>query len=214
MPPQGVLYFLGNGHAYYLASLYPTLIGLGAIPTAQWTLRKRRRTGLLTAGVLLSAAIGAFIALPLLPERDLQGSIVDSLNGTQEEMVGWPQFIDAVDHAWARIPIGERQRTAIFTANYGEAGAIDLLSSHRLPLAYSGHNGFSEWAIPPADDTRALLVGFNDGAAAAPQFTGCQTLAVVNNGLGLNNQEQGMPVMLCSPAAPWRVLWPQLRHYN
>ena len=36
---MAVLYFAGNGHAYYLASLYPLLLGLGATPTAEWTLR-------------------------------------------------------------------------------------------------------------------------------------------------------------------------------
>ena len=35
---MAVLYFAGNGHAYYLASLYPVLLGLGALPTAEWTL--------------------------------------------------------------------------------------------------------------------------------------------------------------------------------
>jgi hypothetical protein len=34
-----VAYLLGDGRAYYLASLYPTLIGLGSIPTAAWLTR-------------------------------------------------------------------------------------------------------------------------------------------------------------------------------
>ena len=34
-----VAYLAGNGKAYYLASLYPVLLGLGAIPAADWTLR-------------------------------------------------------------------------------------------------------------------------------------------------------------------------------
>jgi hypothetical protein len=138
-----------------------------------------------------------------------------SLNNAQGEMVGWPQFIAAVSRAWQRIPPVERRHTAIFTANYGEAGAIDLLRSRpRLPRAYSGHNGFSEWGIPPAPDRHALLLGFNRPADAAPQFDGCRTLAVVNNGVGLDNQEQGLPVMLCRPTASWRDLWPSLRHYD
>ena len=33
------LYFVGNGHAYYLASFYPLLLGLGALPAAEWTAR-------------------------------------------------------------------------------------------------------------------------------------------------------------------------------
>ena len=37
----GAAYLVGNGKAYYLASLYPVLLGLGALPTAEWTTRSR-----------------------------------------------------------------------------------------------------------------------------------------------------------------------------
>jgi 4-amino-4-deoxy-L-arabinose transferase-like glycosyltransferase len=212
---MALLYFAGNGHAYYLASLYPVLLGLGAIPTADWTQRGRRRTGALVGAFAIGGAISAIIALPLLPERKLQGSIVMALNPAQGETVGWPRFVKTVSDAWRRIPIGERQNTAIFTGNYGEAGAIDLLGSALLlPRAYSGHNGFSEWGEPPAGDTRALVLGFNNPADAAPNFEGCQTLATVDDGVGLNNNEQGLPVMLCQPADRWSTLWPHLRHYD
>ncbi len=207
---MAVLYFAGNGHAYYLASLYPVLLGLGALPAAEWTMRTPRRTWLMTAAVALSAAIGAVIALPLLPERDLQGSIVIALNSAQGDTVGWPRFIQAASTAWREIPVAERRRTAIFTSNYGEAGAIDVLGSPLgLPRAYSGHNGFSEWGEPPATDTRALVVGFDNAAGAAPYFAGCRTLATVNDRVGLDNQEQGLPIMLCRPTASWSALWPQ-----
>ena len=92
----GVLYLAGNGKAYYLASLYPVLLGLGAIPTADWTTRTRLRLGLVTAAIAVSAVISAFIALPLLPERSLQGSVVMALNPDQGETVGWPRFADTV----------------------------------------------------------------------------------------------------------------------
>ncbi|MGI8506492.1 MAG: glycosyltransferase family 39 protein [Solirubrobacteraceae bacterium] len=212
---MAVLYFAGNGHAYYLASLYPVLLGLGALPTAEWTMRAAKHTRRLIAALVLSAAVGAIIALPLLPERDLQGSIVMAINPAQGEMVGWPRFVQTVSNAWHQIPIGQRRHTAIFTANYGEAGAIDLRASAlRLPRAYSGHNGFSEWGEPPAADTHALVLGFSSAADAAPYFDQCLTLATVNNRVGLNNQEQGLPVMLCRATAPWPTLWPRLRHYD
>jgi hypothetical protein len=38
-----IVYLVGNGKAYYLASLYPVLLGLGALPTSEWVLRARRR---------------------------------------------------------------------------------------------------------------------------------------------------------------------------
>ena len=212
---MAVLYFVGNGHAYYLASLYPLLLGLGALPTSEWTLRARHRTPLLAAAIAISAAISGLIALPLLPERDLQGSVVIALNSAQGDTVGWPSFVHTVSSAWREIPTLERRHTAIFTHNYGEAGAIDLLGAKlKLPQAYSGHDGFSEWRIPPASDPRALLTGFNSPADAAPYFDQCRTLATIDNYVGLNNDEQGLPVMLCHTTASWTALWPRLTHYD
>jgi 4-amino-4-deoxy-L-arabinose transferase-like glycosyltransferase len=210
-----MLYIAGDGKAYYLASLYPLLLGFGAIPVAAWTLRRRARSIGLTAAVAISAGFSAFVALPLLPARDLPGSVPLAINPDLGETVGWPQFIAAVARAWYRLPAGERRHTAIFTSNYGEAGAIDLLGGARgLPRAYSGHNGFSEWGMPPAADDRTLLVGYGAPAYARPEFTGCRVLAKVDNGIGLNNQEQGLPVMVCRPSAPWPALWPSLRHLD
>ena len=101
-----------------------------------------------------------------------------ALNPDQGETVGWPRFADTVARAWRSIPPAERRRTAIFTSNYGEAGAVDLLGRSRgLPRAYSGHNGFSEWGRPPDTDTNALLLGYDAAADAAPYFTGCRPLA-------------------------------------
>ena len=212
---MAVLYFAGNGHAYYLASLYPLLLGLGALPTGEWTMRAPKHTRRLIAALALSAAISAIIALPLLPEHDLQGSIVMALNPAQGETVGWPGFVQMVSKTWHQIPIDERRHTAIFTGNYGEAGAIDLLGSAlRLPRAYSGHNGFSEWGEPPTADTHALVVGFDNAADAAPYFDQCRTVAIVNDRVGLDNNEQGLPVMLCRATAPWPTLWPHLTHYD
>jgi hypothetical protein len=207
-------YLIGNGKAYYLASLYPTLLGLGALPAADWTLRHRRRLGILIAAVALSAAMNAFIALPLLPERSLQGSLTMKLNPDLGENVGWHRFIRTVATAWHELPVPERAHTAIFAATYHEAGAIDVLGKNHLPHAYSAHNGFSEWGKPPATATHTLLLGYQDAADAAPYFDKCHTVATINNGVGLNNNEQGLPVQLCQPTASWQTLWPHLTHYD
>lgn len=148
--------------------------------------------------------------------RDLPGSVVMALNPDQGETVGWPAFLQTVGRAWSRLPRVERAHTAIFTANYGEAGAIDVLggAADGLPRAYSGHNGFSEWGMPPRDATQALVVGFTGPRDAAPSFARCRTVAVVHNGAGLDNQEQGMPVMLCAVTEPWPVIWRRLTHFD
>ncbi|HZS24190.1 MAG TPA: glycosyltransferase family 39 protein [Gaiellaceae bacterium] len=203
-----VAYIVGNGKAYYLASLYPVLLGLGALRAAEW----RRRRSLLVA-IALSAVVSAFIALPLLPARSLQGNFVMAINPDQGETVGWPRFVATVGRAWRSLPAAERARTAIFTANYGEAGAVDVLG-RGLPRAYSGHNGFSEWGTPPPRDAHAIVLGYDGPRDAAPAFSGCRTLARIDDRVGLSNDEQGLPVLFCRPAASWARLWPKLTHYD
>ena len=211
----GLAYILGDGKAYYLASLYPALLGIGALPTADWTTRARSRVPLLVGAIAISAVLSAYVALPLLPERSLQGSAPFAINPDLGETVGWPRFIETVSRAWKAIPARERSRTAIFTANYGEAGAIDVLGgSHTPPRAYSGHNGFSEWGRPPETDDHALLLGFDGPADAAPAFADCRRLATMRNGVGLEDDEQGLPLLLCRPTAPWSTLWSRLTHFN
>lgn len=213
-----VIYVLGNGKAYYLASLYPALLAVGSLPVADWTTRaahRGRRTLVLGVAVGVSIAGSAVIALPLLPVTALQASVVMAINPDQGETVGWHHFINTVSQTWRSIPAAVRQRTVIFTVNYGEASAVDLLGASRgLPRAYSGHNGFSEWGRPPAAATDALVIGYANPADAAPEFTSCTTLATIDDGVGLDNQEQGLPLMLCHPTASWPTLWPHLTHYG
>jgi 4-amino-4-deoxy-L-arabinose transferase-like glycosyltransferase len=212
-----VAYLVGDGKAYYLASLYPVLLGLGALPVAEWTRRARARlrAAVLAVAVVVSAVINGFIALPLLPPEDLQGSAVIALNPDLGNTVGWPAYIGTVADAWRSLPAETRAQTAVFTGSYAEASAVDLLGvEHGLPRSFSGHNAFSEWGPPGPDVTHVLLLGYDGPQDAAPQFTGCRRLAVLDNGVGLDNDEQGLPVMLCRPSSSWAVLWPALRHYN
>lgn len=211
-------YLVGNGKAYYLASLYPALLAVGAIPVAGWLARGNHRTrvALLAAALALSAAINALIGLPVLPARDLNGSAPLALNPDLGETVGWPSLVSTVAGVWRQLPPASRAHTVIFTRNYGEAGAIDILGPARgLPAAYSGHNAFAEWGPPAADRTQVLLLGYDSPADAAPAFTACRQVARISNPDGVHNQEYGTPVLLCDRMqAPWTVLWPQLRHDN
>jgi 4-amino-4-deoxy-L-arabinose transferase-like glycosyltransferase len=213
-----VAYLAGDGKAYYLAGLYPLLLGVGAISTVSWIARGRRRVrvALVVAALATSAVVNSLIGLPLLPAHDLQGTPALALNPDLGETVGWPAFLSAVAEAWRQVPEPQRDHTVIFTRNYGEASAIDLFGpGHGLPAAYSGHNGFSEWARPQADRTAVVVVGFDGPADAAPYFTGCRRLVTVTNPDGVHNQEYGGPVLYCTHLrSGWATLWPSLRHYN
>jgi hypothetical protein len=59
-----------------------------------------------------------------------------------------------------------------------------------------------------------LLLGYDGNGDQAPAFTNCHRLAVIDDGVGLDNDEQGGTVLYCGVAAPWPALWPKLRHLN
>jgi hypothetical protein len=105
----------------------------------------------------------------------------------------------------------------VLTANYGEAGALDRARRQvgGLPPVYSGHNAYGLWGPPPGSGP-LLLVGYRADGVAAQLFTGCRLLATVDNGLGLDNDEQGESVRLCDGPAggSWAAIWPRVRHLS
>jgi 4-amino-4-deoxy-L-arabinose transferase-like glycosyltransferase len=209
-------YLIGNGKAYYLASVYSTLIGAGAVPVQDWLARGRSaRTAVAAAGLAVSVAISVLVGLPLLPQRALAGSIPLALNPDLGETVGWPQLVGAVGRVWTGLPGPRRRRAVIFTSNYGEAGAIDLLGpAGGLPPAYSGHNAFGLWGPPPDGSAPVVVVGLARADAEAA-FTGCTVAAQITTPDGIHDQENGTLVIICqAPRTSWRTLWPSLTHLD
>ena len=209
------LFIVVGGKAYYVAGLYPVLLAAGSVRVERWTLQRPLRVASVGAAVVVTAAISAVIGLSLLPADQLQGSVVMAVNPDTGEMVGWPRFVDSVATAYRSLPPARRQRTAIFTENYGEAGAISKFGPARgLPTPYSGHNGWALWGPPPDADMTAVVVGL-DPLETRRYFRGCRVRARIDNGFGLNNDEQGRSVWICSTERrPWSALWKSLRHYD
>ena len=59
------------------------------------------------------------------------------------DMHGWETIVDTVAGVYETLPLEDRKRAAIFTFNYGDAGAIDLLGRKRgLPPAIGGHDNY------------------------------------------------------------------------
>ena len=103
----------------------------------------------------------------------------------------------------------------MLASNYGEAGAVDLYGpADGLPAVYSGHNAYWYWGPPPPSATGAVAVGF-DRQELAPICGTFVLAAHLDNHLGIDDQEQGTPVWICSKLlTPWARAWPGLRHYG
>jgi hypothetical protein len=209
-------FLVTGGKAYYMAGAYPVLLGAGAVATDGWLARGCGRLSgwLVGAAIGLSAASAAAIGLAVLPVSVLPGSVIMAVNPDAGEMVGWPSEVDAIARVWNGLPAADRQHAVIFASNYGEAGAVARYGPDRgLPAPYSGHNALADFAVPPGLAAPVVLVGYDNAERRDRFFAGCRLAARVDNGLGLDNEEQGHPIWVCRQVRrPWAQMWPDLRH--
>jgi 4-amino-4-deoxy-L-arabinose transferase-like glycosyltransferase len=198
-----LVFAVSGGKAYYLTGLMPALVAVGAVALeARWP---RRMTALTVASALV-ALVGVPIALPVLPASTFASSPYAEIGEDQAETLGWPELAQTVREVAADLPAG----AVAFTGNYGEAGALEWYDVG-LPV-YSGHNGFADWGPPPPDAGPVVVLGYQD---ASVDFEDCGQVATVDNGLDLDNEEQGGRVFVCSgPRGGWVAAWPRLAHLD
>ena len=195
----------------------PVLLGLGAIPTTEWTLRGRARTPWLAVAIGLSAAVRAWIALPLLPERDLQGSVVMALNpapgGRNRRMVAVrSNRLDGLASDTGRQAGAHRDLHRQLRRGWrdrhprnGTAAPESLQRSQRLQSVGNAA------VVRYVRDARRLQQRGRRSTLLrrVPKPSRGQQRARPGQRRG-----RGLPVMLCRTGPPWSALWPHLRHYN
>ena len=210
-----VAVFIGAGKSYYVAPILLVYLAAGCVVVDRW-MTKPRRVIAVGALVSVSAVTSAIIALPLLPVNDVGGSPVAALNDDALETIGWPEFTAVVADVIETLPSEQRASAILFTSNYGEAGAIDHLGgAFGLPRAYSGHNSYSDWGIPPDGAGPVVVIGFTQRSYVDTYWNGCSVAAHVDNGVGADNEEQGVPIWVCAgPKRSWADMWGDLTSYG
>ncbi len=204
------------GKGYYSEGTVALLLGAGAATAERWMARGRRpkqRLGVLLAATLVGVAVALPADLPVVPVADLH-TIKGQDQVTTGDTVGWPQLVQAVSAQNAALRRAGEPPTSIFTGNYGEAGALDILGSHdHLPPVLSGHNTFWLWGPGRASDRTVLVV--DALAALQPYFASCQVLTTYNPPYHVKNTNSGDQIGVCTgPNAGWPAIWPRLRHYD
>jgi hypothetical protein len=193
-------YFALNGKSYYAGPVVYFALAAGAVPLARWApAHVRRLTALGTAwGVFLIA--GLPIGVPLLPLRTaIDWGVVKARSDYQDEL-GWPELAADVRRAAAGQPV-------IVTANYGEAGALELYGHGQAPVD-SGHMSFRYWA-QRLDARRGVVVGY-DGTMLARLCSSYSVVAHVRMPQGVDNEEKGAPIARCTfRGGSLRTVWPQ-----
>lgn len=199
--------FIGGTQFYYTAGVLGALVAIGAAGVAEWAHSRWRQ---IVICLLLGAnALGCAVsALPLLPEQAFGASGLAAVNSAAGDQVGWERYAQQVRQAAVSV-----DADVIIASNYGEAGALDRFGSGGVPVV-SGHNAL--WDLGgPADDADTVVIVGGQARSAQQWFGSCEVAGELDNGVNVDNEEQGMPVLVCTdPLGPWPQLWDRFRHLS
>ncbi|WP_051215179.1 ArnT family glycosyltransferase [Granulicoccus phenolivorans] len=198
-----VLVLVTGGRPYYVLPL-TVAVALAGIAA----------TGVRRITLALTAAVALPIALPLLPVAAIP--VVARANASGAESVGWPELADQVTAVVRELPADERERVILLSASYGEAGAIDRFGPDRgLPPAYSPHNAYADFRRPTDPDATVVAIRFARDGRLPQHFAECSQVATIDNRLGIDNEAQGQPILVCRGLrGTWPEVWEQLRHIS
>jgi len=203
------------GRFYYSLGLVALLYAAGCVPAVELLGRSAGRRALLVAAVAVNSVVSAVVALPLVPIRALGDTVIPAMNQVVRDTVGWPVYVQTVAEVYASLPAEDQARTVLFTSNYGEAGALHRYGpAYGLPGVYSGHSEL--WFAGPPPESATVVVAWVHGVRRfATLFAECEQRAVMDNGVGVANEEQEAAVAVCrDPVGGWSAVWPQLQHYD
>jgi hypothetical protein len=213
---------LVHGKDYYVAPAYGVAFALGGAAVARWLSAKAAKVSWFGAAAAIS-----IIALPgdipvldpeslpaYLSRMHIQSDSQEkSTRGTLipqhlADMLAWPEFEEKVAAVWKSLPQDERTNAAIFTGNYGEAGAVDFFGArHNLPPARSGHNSYGVWGRSLPDANTLVVAGRLD--SWQPR---CKDIEIkAYGGVELSVPiEKGRPIFICHLRKPLSALWAEL----
>jgi 4-amino-4-deoxy-L-arabinose transferase-like glycosyltransferase len=169
-----VLLMISKSKIYYLAPAYPCLIAGGSIAVGDWLSRRVKKT--LRHAVIVVLAAGGIalmpLSVPMLPITTTEQYMdtitfgafenIYELTGDLRGMFGWRERVNEVAKVYNNLPEGERQRTIILAAGYGNAGAVDYFGKPLgLPEARSLSMSYWLWGLPDRPIETVLGIGFS-----------------------------------------------------
>lgn len=205
-PVGVVVVFATGGRPYYVLPL-TLVVGLAGVAAwAEQTTSMRRLAGFVAANAVFSV----LLALPVMPLSSVKVATV--VNEAVAETVGWPELVDQLADVVSELPPEEQEGVVLLALTSGEAGAIDRFGPSRgLPAAHSGHNGYADFRRPTDDDATVVAVRYSL-PTLQQWFEDCEEVGTVDNGLDVDNEVQGAPIVVCRGLrGTWAEVWPQVR---
>jgi hypothetical protein len=219
-----------HGKMYYVAPVYPMIFAAGAVWVEHVT-RSKAWIWAKPAFAFAIAAVSAIYAPTILPILSVPNFLAyEQKMGIEQQkfehqqqgvlpqiyadMFGWEEMAQHVAAYYKTLPPEERQKTAIFANDYGEAGAIDFFGpKYGLPKAIGGNQNY--WIWGPREYTGESLIVLGEGHERNMQ-TKCASYSVVGDAKNpLSRPDEWLPIYHCR-GFKWdlQTFWPELKHWN
>jgi hypothetical protein len=220
-----------EGKDYYLAPAYPMLIAAGAVAIERWLAggswgcwaRPVILTLVATGGLVLAP-----LALPVLSPTGYigyaQATGIAHASGEKRgqarlpqflaDQFGWPEMAEAIARVYNGLTPAERTECVIFTADYGEAGAVDFFGRrYGLPRAISGHNNYYLWG--PGERSADVMIAVNVSRADLEAWYQCvEMVGRTPRHPYAMPDESDLPIYLCRRLrVPVKEVWPRVKFY-
>jgi len=202
-------YFALGGKSYYAAPVFVLPLAAGSM-WVEGRLVGARRIAIAAAAVAVLTVPVLPISVPVLPTATaVRWHVVDARSDYKDEL-GWGSVVDGAAHAASVLRSEGTPAAAVLAANYGEAGALDVLGGGRgLPPTVSGNMSYRYWRPAHLGAGPIVVVGYG-----APMLrTLCvrdSVVARVHVPYGVDNQEAGEPIATCTLRRPLASVWKTL----
>jgi 4-amino-4-deoxy-L-arabinose transferase-like glycosyltransferase len=224
------LFALLGAKPYYFAAAYPMLFAGGSLVVERlgaraWrTLRPAYVTLLVLSGLLLAP-----VAMPVLPPAAFARTYGSSSgagdasagqgarSGFPQNLAdrfGWEAMTRTVARAYHGLPAKQRSQACVFTSNYGEASAVNVLGrNYGLPPAISGHNSYWLWGPGRCGGKTLITVGVGREDLERG-YASMERVATIRCRYCMEFEDNLPVYVVTEPKAPIREFWPEARHYD
>ncbi len=128
---------------------------------------------------------------------------------------GWQEYLDIVTGAYIALSPEDRARVLLFTNDYGEAGALDILGSyeHRnLPPAASGQNNYWLWGTHGRDPDLVIAIVRDTPEALATRYDSVTIVGHMSHPFAMPHEHRNVYLLRHRrPATPFR--WQDERYF-
>jgi len=224
-----ILFVVQRGKPYYLSPVYPVILGAGAILFEEFIHRKNWKWFVPSYGAILTvsglALLPMFVpVLPVetyiryaraiglpMPKMERHGDTV--LPQVLADRFGWKEMVAEVASAYNSLSPEEKAAAAIYTQNYGEAGAVDFFGAAlELPKAISGHNSYWNWGTRGYSGEVLIVIGGK--AEDHSKVYESVELVVTHRNAYAMPYETELPIFICrKPKVSLAHLWIKAKHY-